>query len=136
MRRLRSLALAALTLVLLAGAGCAGESDDQLHIRIRNASPLDIDGFWLGTGSGAGGPSSRAYGEIAAGETTRYRTRKAQFGYYSNFNLVTADGQRFLGVFPREQVGTIDLEPGYYTFVFRVEAGRGLLEVVRDAAPD
>lgn len=129
-------AIGVLVVLALAAAGCAAGAGDQLHIRIRNDSAVDIKGFWLGTGSGAGGPSSRSYGEIAAGETTRYRTRQAEYGYYSNYNLVTTDGTRYLGTFPLEQVGGTQLDPGYYTFVFHIAGGRGMLEVIRDEPAD
>lgn len=138
MRNLQSTALAIgmLGLVALASASCASASSDQLQIRIRNDSSVAIKGFWLGTGSGAGGPRSRAYGDIAAGETTRYRSVRPQFGAYSNWNLVTTDGVRYLGVFPKEQFGADRLDPGYYTFVFRIVDGGSLLDVIRDAPPD
>lgn len=136
MPRGSTLALAVLAFVLLAAASCARASDAKVYIRIRNDTPLDIKGFWLGTGSGAGGPASRAYGAIAAGETTRYRDRKAQYGYYSNYNLVTTDGARFMDTFPADRFGAATLDPGYYTFVFHDVDGQYLLDVIRDTPPD
>ena len=110
-------------------------TSSRLHIRIRNASALDLENFWLGAGSGAGGPGTRAYGSIAAGETTPYRAIKAQFGAYSNYNFFTTDRQRFIGSpFAAETFGQITLSPGRYTFVLTIDGDAAHIEIVPDPA--
>ncbi|MEI2692971.1 MAG: hypothetical protein V9H69_25960 [Anaerolineae bacterium] len=109
-------------------------NSEQLHIRIQNASDADIQGFWLGAGSGAGGPGSRAYGAIARGQTTPYRRLKAQFGSYSNYNFITEEGQRFVGSpISADLIGSVTLDPGYYTFVIDISDGNAVLQIVPDA---
>ena len=119
----------------LAACGGAREEDD-LHIRIHNATGVDITKFWLGAGSGAGGPRSQAYGAIADGATTRYRNRKAMFGTYSNFNFIAVDGRRFVGsTVSHERIGQFTLAPGYYTFVLTLAGDTIVVTINQDAAP-
>lgn len=128
----RAAVCAALSILFVLTA-CSPMNTNRIHIRIQNASPVDITDFWLGAGSGAGGPGSRAYGAIPSGATTPYRSLKAEFGYYSNYNFITADGQRFVGsTIPVDLIGRMTLEPGYYTFV--IDTSRSaMLQIVADA---
>lgn len=113
---------------------CSLMNTNRIHIRIQNAIQADITNFWLGAGSGAGGPGSRAYGAIPSGATTPYRSLKAEFGYYSNYNFITADGQRFVGsTIPVDQIGRMTLEPGYYTFIINTSGSGAILQIVADA---
>lgn len=115
---------------------CNAMNANRLHIRIQNTSSSDISDFWLGAGSGAGGPGSRSFGAIASGATTPYRALKAEFGLYSNYNFLTTEGQRFIGTtFPNELFGKVELEPGYYTFVLSTSGDATSLEIVTDPAP-
>lgn len=115
---------------------CNAMNANRLHIRIQNTSSSDISDFWLGAGSGAGGPGSRSFGAIASGATTPYRALKAEFGLYSNYNFLTTDGQRFIGTsFPNDLFGKVELEPGYYTFVVSTSGDTTSLEIVTDPAP-
>jgi hypothetical protein len=108
-------------------------SSDRLHIRIRNESGLDITAFWLGAGSGAGGPGSRAYGEILSGATTPYRSLKPEFGSYSNYNFITEDGKRYVGsTVANELIGQAVLEPGYYTFAYTIVDNRAVVTMIPD----
>lgn len=119
----------------LVACGRSGE-DEKLHIRIHNATGADIAKFWLGAGEGAGGPRSQAYGAIADGETTRYRSRSATFGSYSNYNFITADGRRFVGsTVAKELIGTFALEPGYYTFELTMLDGEVVVTILQDETP-
>lgn len=112
---------------------CTAKNDEQIHIRIQNATDADITAFWLGAGSGAGGSGSHAYGAIARGDTTPYRRLKAQFGSYSNYNFLAASGQRYLGsVVSTDLFGQFSLAPGHYTFVITIEADVTRLEIVPD----
>ncbi|MER2599634.1 MAG: hypothetical protein ABTQ73_08945 [Caldilineales bacterium] len=109
---------------------------DRIHIRLQNDSAVDLENFWLGAGSGAGGPGSRAFGAVAAGETTPYRAIKAEFGAYSNYNFITADRQRFLGSpFDQATFGQVTLSPGYYTFVLTISGDAASVAIVSDSAP-
>ncbi len=120
----------------LAIGACAARSLDRIHIRIRNESAVDIASFWLGAGSGAGGPGSRAYGSILSGAITPYRTLKPEFGSYSNYNFITKDGRRFVGSsFANDLVGQVALEPGHYTFVFRITDDVAESQIIRET-PD
>ncbi len=111
---------------------CTAMNNEQLHIRIHNATDTDMTAFWLGAGSGAGGPGSRAYGAIARGETTPYRRLKAQFGAYSNYNFITKDGTRFVGsTVANDLIGKMELEPGYYTFVYTVVDHQAVVTIVQ-----
>ncbi len=124
--------LAALSILFVLTA-CSPMNTNRIHIRIQNASPVDITDFWLGAGSGAGGPGSRAYGAIPSGKTTPYRSLKAEFGYYSNYNFITADGQRFVGsTIPVDQIGRMTLEPGYYSFVIDTSGRSAMLQIVAE----
>lgn len=115
---------------------CHAMNANRLHIRIQNASAEDISDFWLGAGSGAGGPGSRSFGAITSGNTTPYRSLKAEFGLYSNYNFLTTDNQRFIGTsFPNDMFGKVELEPGYYTFVVSTDGNATSLEIVHDPAP-
>lgn len=128
----------ALLIALCVLTACGRDTeDDRLHIRIHNATGLDINKFWLGTGSGAGGPPSQAYGAIADGETTRYRSRQTTFGSYSNFNFIAADGRRFLGttIAAYDRIGQFTLEPGYYTFVLTRIDPEIVVTIHQDEAP-
>lgn len=131
------LVVLALLVAVWALAACGGgRAGDDLHIRIHNATGRDISKFWLGAGSGAGGPGSQAYGAIADGETTRYRGLKAQFGSYSNFNFITQDGERFIGsTVANDLIGEFTLEPGYYTFELTLVDGAAAVTINQDATP-
>lgn len=130
--RNRTTVCAALSILFVLTA-CSPMNPNRIHIRIQNASPVDITDFWLGAGSGAGGPGSRAYGAIPSGATTPYRSLKAEFGYYSNYNFITADGQRFVGsTIPVDQIGRVTLDPGYYSFVIDTSGRSDLLQIVAD----
>lgn len=119
--------------MLLALTSCTPMNNEQIHIRIHNATDTDITAFWLGAGSGAGGPGSRAYGALARGQITPYRSLKAQFGSYSNYNFLTASGRRYLGsVVPSNMFGRFALDPGYYTFVLTTDGDAAQLEIVHD----
>lgn len=114
---------------------CTGMNSEHIHIRIHNATGMDITAFWLGAGSGAGGPGSRAYGVIARGQTTPYRRLKAQFGSYSNYNFITEDGKRFVGsTVANDLIGKMVLEPGYYTFVYTVVDHKAVVTINQDEA--
>jgi len=129
----RAAVCAALSILFVLTA-CNPMNTNRIHIRIQNASPVDITDFWLGAGSGAGGPGSRAYGAIPRGATTHYRSLKAEFGYYSNYNFITADGQRFVdSTIPVDLIGRTTLEPGYYTFVINTSGRSATLQIVADA---
>lgn len=131
------LVVLALLVAVWALAACSGgRTGDDLHIRIHNATGRDISKFWLGAGSGAGGPGSQAYGTIPDGATTRYRGLKAQFGSYSNFNFITQDGERFIGsTVANDLIGEFALEPGYYTFVLTLDDDTCVVTINRDGAP-
>jgi hypothetical protein len=114
---------------------CTAMNSEHINIRIQNATDTDIAAFWLGAGSGAGGPGSRAYGAIARGQTTPYRRLKAQFGTYSNFNFITKDGKRFVGsTVANDLIGKMELEPGYYTFVYTVVENKAVVTINQDEA--
>ncbi len=114
---------------------CTDMNSEHIHIRIHNATDMDITAFWLGAGSGAGGPGSRAYGAIARGQTTPYRRLKAQFGAYSNYNFITQEGQRFVGsTVANDLIGKMVLEPGYYTFVYTVVDSEAVVTINQDEA--
>lgn len=105
----------------------------RLHIRIHNTSTVDLENFWLGAGAGAGGPGTRAFGPIAAGEITPYRAIKAQFGAYSNYNFFTADRRRFIGSpFDQATFGEETLASGHYTFVLDLSGDSAHIEIVPD----
>jgi hypothetical protein len=132
----RSIALGCALAILCVLTSCTAMNSEHLHIRIHNATDTDITAFWLGAGSGAGGPGSRAYGAIARGRTTPYRRLKAQFGAYSNYNFIAADGTRSVGsTVAYDLVGKMELEPGYYTFVYTVVDSKAVVTIVQDEAP-
>ena len=136
MTRTHRLVVCALLLTLVLLTSCTTMNTERLHIRIQNATDIAIDNFWLGAGSGAGGPGSRSFGAMAAGETTAYRTIKPEFGAYSNYNFLTADGQRFIGSpFAWETFGEVTLAAGYYTFVLAISGDVSTITIVEDAAP-
>lgn len=124
-----------LILTLITLTSCNAMNTDRIHIRIHNTTQVDLENFWLGAGSGAGGPGSRAFGPIAAGETTQYRAIKAQFGAYSNYNFLTVERQRFIGSpFDQATFGEETLKPGYYTFVLTINGDASHVEIVSDPA--
>ena len=117
----------------LAITSCGPMSSSRINIRIRNESDIDITNLWLGAGSGAGGPGSRAYGDIRSGETTPYRSLKPEFGSYSNYNFVTADGRRFVGsTFANDLIGQVALEPGYFTFAFTIVDNHAVVAILQE----
>jgi hypothetical protein len=129
----RGVAVWAALAIVWALTSCTTMNNEQIHIRIRNATDTDMTAFWLGAGSGAGGPGSRAYGAIARAETTPYRSLKAQFGAYSNYNFLAASGRRYMGsVVPSNMFGRFALDPGYYTFVLTIDRDTSQLEIVHD----
>lgn len=131
----RSIAVWGALAILFVLTSCTAMNSEQLHIRIHNATDMDITAFWLGAGSGAGGPGSRAYGAIARGQTTPYRRLKAQFGAYSNYNFITEDGRRFVGsTVANDLIGKVVLEPGHYTFVYTVVDNMAVVTINQDDA--
>ena len=131
----RVVAWTVLMILPLAITSCGLMSSSRINIRIRNNSDIDISNFWLGAGSGAGGPGSRAYGDIRGGATTPYRSLKPEFGSYSNYNFVTADGRRFVGsTFANDLIGQVALEPDYYTFVFTIVDNKAAIQIIREKA--
>lgn len=128
----RGVVLAVLS-IFWALTSCAASDNEVLHVRIYNATDADMTAFWLGAGSGYGGPGSRAYGAIARGQTTPYRRLKAHFGSYSNYNFLIPSGRRYLGsVVSNDLIGRFSLTPGYYTFVITIEDEKARLEIVHD----
>lgn len=122
-------------LALLAPAvgGCHASPSPALEVRIHNATGSDLRGFWLGAGSGFGGPGSRAYGSILSGATTPYRSLRATYGAYSNYNFTTVSGQQFVGsTLPNELIGRQELAPGRYTFSVSIAGGQPQLAVRAD----
>ena len=112
---------------------CSARNSEQLHVRIQNASETDIKAFWLGAGSGSGGPGSRAFGSIPSGQTTDYHRLKAEFGSYSNYNFITEDGNHFSGsVIANEDIGIVELEPGSYTFVVTIVENTAYITILMD----
>lgn len=131
----RSAAVWSALAILFVLTSCTAMNSEHIHIRIHNATDMDITDFWLGAGSGAGGPGSRAYGAIARGQTTPYRRLKAQFGSYSNYNFITEDGRRFVGsTVANDLIGKVVLEPGYYTFVYTVVHNMVVVTINQDEA--
>jgi hypothetical protein len=121
--------------LLLSLFGCSS-SEEQIHIRIRNESTRNITRFWLGSGSGSGGSGTHSYGAIKSGETTSYQGLKAEYGSYGNFNFVTEDRERFLAsTFPNEDIGRVQLEPGYYTFAITIVGDQASVRIIREATP-
>ncbi|MEI2688711.1 MAG: hypothetical protein V9H69_02975 [Anaerolineae bacterium] len=132
----RVVLLVALVVALGALTACAaGSRQPQLQIRLQNDTGMDIEHFWLGAGSGDGGPGSRSFGAIADGQATPYRRIKPVFGLYVKYNYIAEDGRRYLGsTFPRELLGQIELEPGNYTFILTLVDGESVVTVIRDDA--
>ena len=129
----RVLAWTVLLILPLAITSCGLMSSSRINIRIRNESEINITNFWLGAGSGAGGPGSRAYGDIRSGATTPYRSLRPEFGSYSKYNFVTSDGKRFLGsTFANDLVGQVSLEPGYYTFAVTIVDNQAMTQIIRE----
>lgn len=115
--------------------GCRA-SEEQIYIRIQNNSSIDITQFWLGSGSGFGGERARSYGAIDRGDTTPYKSFKATYGAYGNYNFLADEGQRYMGsTFPKEEIGIRELMPGYYTFVITIIDGEAVLRIVHDRSP-
>ncbi|MBE2236020.1 MAG: hypothetical protein IAE85_21190 [Anaerolinea sp.] len=132
----RGVAIWAALMILWALTSCTAMNNQQLHIRIDNATDTDITAFWLGAGSGAGGPGSRAYGAIDRGQITPYRSLKAQFGSYSNYNFITEEGKRFVGsTVANELIGQVALEPGYYTLVLTIVGDKAMVTIRPEETP-
>ena len=126
-----------LMLICLSGLlGCRNESE-RVHVRIQNNSPEDIAYFWLGAGSGSGGKRSRSYGAIASGETTPYKSLEPTYGAYGMFNFTTADNKRYtLSIFPKEDIGYAELEPGYYTYAITITGDEAAVQLIPDSGAD
>ena len=126
MRRWIWLALGGLLLALV---GCGQEG--PLQIRIRNDSGQQIENFWLGAG-GMGGPST-AYGAIAPGETSAYKSFSLETANYSKCNFITADGRQYIvNSSTRERAGLDPLAAGRYTFAYSLVDDQGLLTIVAE----
>lgn len=121
---------------LLGLFGCGG-SKEKVHVRIQNNTGQEITQFWLGAGSGFGGPRARSYGQIAAGDVTRYKALEPSFATYGKFNFITADGRKYLGsTFSTEEIGRRELSPGYYTFAVSTIGDTAVLRITDDPPSD
>lgn len=115
--------------ILLGLFGCR-DKGTQMHIRIQNKSVKVIDHFWLGAGSGSGGRSSRAFGEIKVGETTRYASLDAHTATYRKFNFTTADNIQYSVI-----ISPDELELGYYTYAITINGNEAGLQIITEQAP-
>ncbi len=112
-------------------AGCA-QASGRVYVRARNDGPWPIANLWLG----AGGPRlhSEAYGAVGIGETTRYHGLKPILAKYRKTNVIVSTGRQYWTViYPERQVGRLQLEPGHYTFVYRIVGEQLQVTILRDS---
>ena len=123
-------------LTFLSGLFSCRDEGERVHVRIQNNSPKDIANFWLGSGAGGGGKRSRSYGAIAIGKVTLYKSLEPIYGSYGNYNFTTADNKQYWGsAFPKEDIGRVGLEPGYYTFAFTIVSDTAVLQIISEPSP-
>lgn len=111
-------------------SGC-GDDSENIHIRIRNNTGMEIENFWLG--AGGRGPSTISYGSIDAGETTDYQAVEPVLARYRKLNFITIDGRQYLDtIYFEDWVGSAELAPGRYTFAYTLTNGEAQLTLIVD----
>ncbi|HEU0013099.1 MAG TPA: hypothetical protein VFQ45_05420 [Longimicrobium sp.] len=99
-------------LLVLVGACCGFEPEQDVRFRLRNASPYELKDVAVGF------PDEMvAYGTLAPGAVTEYRTVARAYRYA--YVEATIDGQLVVQQ-PIDYVGEEYVEPGSYTFVITV----------------
>ena len=106
-------------LFLFAGCGSVLGTEDQVEIRVRNASTIDFSSVVIGFPD-----QTEAYGAVAAQTATDYRAVERAFRYAGV--QVTLDGTS-LALIPIDYVGEEELDGGSYTYELNVTEDLGSL---------